>query len=252
MKIAERWFERRTFADDITLLWEPHVHPLLRCNIWHVRGRDRDLLVDTGLGVASLAAEIADLVDKPLLAVATHIHYDHVGSLHEFADRAMHRLEAPRMADYREFDSLMVDDFPPGFLGDYGDGSGFDTCLINAAPAGFRVEEFRIRSAPVTRLLDEGDVIDLGNRHFSVLHLPGHSPGSIGLLESGTATLFSGDAIYDGVLLDQLPDSSIADYLRTMERLRALDVRVVHGGHEPSFDGERLRALIDTYVRSRI
>ena len=41
MRIAQRWFERRTFDDDITQLWEPHVHPLLRCNIWHQRGRER-------------------------------------------------------------------------------------------------------------------------------------------------------------------------------------------------------------------
>jgi glyoxylase-like metal-dependent hydrolase (beta-lactamase superfamily II) len=251
MRIADRWFERRTCADGVTLLWEPHVHPLLRCNIWHVRGRDRDLLVDTGLGIGSLAAELADLIDKPLLAVATHVHYDHVGSLHEFSERAMHRLEASRMADYREFDSLRADDFPPGFLGEISDESGFDRYLISAAPAGFRVDDFRIRSAPITRWLDEGDVIDLGDRYLSVLHLPGHSPGSIGLHEPDTATLFSGDAIYDGVLLDQLADSSVADYLRTMERLRTLDVRVVHGGHEPSFDGARLRTLIDAYVRSR-
>jgi glyoxylase-like metal-dependent hydrolase (beta-lactamase superfamily II) len=251
MKIAERWFQRRTLSEGITLLWEPHVHPLLRCNIWHVRGRDRDLLIDTGLGISSLAAEIADLVDRPLLAVATHIHYDHVGSLHEFAERAMHPLEAPRMADYREFDSLCTEDFPPGFLGDYADAPEFDRHLISAAPAGFRVEDFRIRSSPVTRLLDEGDVVDLGDRHFSVLHLPGHSPGSIGLYEPATETLFSGDAIYDGVLLDELPDSSIPDYLRSLERLRALRVRIVHGGHEPSFDGARLRVLIDEYVRAR-
>jgi glyoxylase-like metal-dependent hydrolase (beta-lactamase superfamily II) len=46
--LATHWFERRRVSDDITLLWEPHVVPLMRCNIWHVRGRDRDLIVDTG------------------------------------------------------------------------------------------------------------------------------------------------------------------------------------------------------------
>ena len=81
--VADRWFERRALADGVTWLWEPHVNPLVRCNLWHVRGRDRDLLVDTGLGVASVRAAIADLLDKQLVAVATHIHYDHVGGLHE-------------------------------------------------------------------------------------------------------------------------------------------------------------------------
>ena len=72
LQIAERWFERRRVDDDITLLWEPHVVPLMRCNIWHVRGRDRDLFVDTGMGVASLKEAARDLLDKPVTAVATH------------------------------------------------------------------------------------------------------------------------------------------------------------------------------------
>lgn len=54
MRIADRWFERQGFDDGIARLWEPHVHPLARCNVWHLRGRERDLIVDTGLGVASV------------------------------------------------------------------------------------------------------------------------------------------------------------------------------------------------------
>ena len=54
LRIADRWFEWRRIDDAVTLLWEPHVVPLMRCNIWHVRGRDRDLLIDTGMGIASL------------------------------------------------------------------------------------------------------------------------------------------------------------------------------------------------------
>ena len=252
MRIAERWFERKTILDDVTLLWEPHVHPLLRCNVWHVRGRDKDLLVDTGVGVSSLAAEIADLIDKPLTAVATHIHYDHVGCLHEFDERLMHAVEAPRMIDYREFYSLKASDFPPGFLTDYLRDPAFDDFLINAVPdESFSVDSFRIQSTTPTRTVEEGDVVDLGNRHFEIMHLPGHSPGSIGLYEQASEMLFSGDAIYDGVLLDDLEDSSIPDYLVTMRRLRALPVRVVHGGHEPSFGSERLIELIDAYLSAK-
>ena len=71
MPIAHHWFDRKTIDDSITLLWEPHVIALMRCNIWHIRGRDRDLVIDTGMGLMSLSAEIADLVDKPVTAVAT-------------------------------------------------------------------------------------------------------------------------------------------------------------------------------------
>jgi glyoxylase-like metal-dependent hydrolase (beta-lactamase superfamily II) len=94
-------------------------------------------------------------------------------------------------------------------------------------------------------------VVDLGDRAFEVMHLPGHSPGSIGLWEPRTGIFFSGDAIYDGWLLDMLPDSSIRDYIATMKRLRSLAVTIVHGGHEPSFGRERMVAIIDQYLRSR-
>jgi glyoxylase-like metal-dependent hydrolase (beta-lactamase superfamily II) len=83
LPIAKRWFSRTGLGDGITWLTEPHAHRLLRYNLWHVPGRDRDLLVDTGLGIASLRGEIADLLDHPLVTVATHVHYDHTGSLHE-------------------------------------------------------------------------------------------------------------------------------------------------------------------------
>jgi hypothetical protein len=39
LEIAERWFEIRRVDDDIILLWEPHVVPLMRCNIWQAQGR---------------------------------------------------------------------------------------------------------------------------------------------------------------------------------------------------------------------
>jgi glyoxylase-like metal-dependent hydrolase (beta-lactamase superfamily II) len=84
-----------------------------------------------------------------------------------------------------------------------------------------------------------------------VLHLPGHSPGSIGLWDATSGVLFSGDAVYDGPLLDELSNSDIAAYVATMRRLRELPVRVVHAGHEPSFGRERLVELCDGYLRSR-
>src|SRR5260221_9616156 len=82
LPIAERWFEQQRIDAAITRLWEPHVVPLMRCNIWHVRGRDRDLVIDTGMGIASLVAAMQQLLDKPVTAVATHGHGDHIGGHH--------------------------------------------------------------------------------------------------------------------------------------------------------------------------
>ncbi|MDT7640500.1 MAG: hypothetical protein QOC83_4788 [Pseudonocardiales bacterium] len=161
LPVAATWFASTPVDAAITLFTEPHVHPLLRANFWHLRGRDRDLVLD------------------------------------------------------------------------------FD-------PA-----DYRLRPARVTRALGDGDTVDLGDRAFTVLHLPGHSPGGIALFEERTGTLFSGDVVYDGELLDELDGSDIEAYLATMRRLRELPVHTVHAGHDSSFDGARVHDIIDTYLRVR-
>ena len=94
LPIADHWFETRRYDDDVTLIWEPHVVEGVRCNIWHVRGRDRDLLIDSGMGLISLRDNLAVVTEKPILCVATHTHIDHVGGHYEFAERLMHPAEA--------------------------------------------------------------------------------------------------------------------------------------------------------------
>jgi glyoxylase-like metal-dependent hydrolase (beta-lactamase superfamily II) len=74
LEIGDRWFEFARVDADITWIWEPYVDPLLRCNIWHVRGADRDLLIDSGLGIMSLKEAARRLFDKALTVVATHTH----------------------------------------------------------------------------------------------------------------------------------------------------------------------------------
>jgi len=250
LPLSTHWFERKSVDDDITLLWEPHVVELMRCNIWHVRGRDRDLVVDTGLGVMSLVDELQDLVDKSVTAVATHGHGDHIGSHHEFNDVLAHPAEADQLwTDPMEtLDPLIA--WGQTALTEI-QASGYELThpyFVTALPAGVTIEGFRQTPAKVTRHIEEGDIVDLGDRHFEVLHVPGHSPGSIALWEERTGTLFSGDAVYDGPLLDTLDGSDIGQYCATMERLLELPVTVVHGGHDPSFDRHRLQQIARTYL----
>jgi glyoxylase-like metal-dependent hydrolase (beta-lactamase superfamily II) len=253
LQIADRWFEVERLSDGITRLWEPHVIRVMQCNIWHVRGGDRDLVIDTGMGIASLHEAARHLFDKAVTAVATHSHLDHVGSLHEFGDRVAHRAEADTLRRRSDNFSMLRNEHPVEMIESL-ERAGYEVgpCFVTALPhADFNLSVFNCPAAPATRLVDEGDVIDLGNRVFEVLHLPGHSPGSIGLWETATATLFSGDAVYDGPLLDEIPGSDIPAYLHTMRRLEKLPVRVVHGGHDPSFNGARLRQLARDYLERR-
>ena len=82
--------------------------------------------------------------------------------------------------------------------------------------AGWAAEHYRVESAPIVTRLAEGDRIELGQRTLTVLHLPGHSPGSIGFFDELRGTLFSGDALYDGELLDALERSNVEHYRKTL------------------------------------
>lgn len=250
LPLAERWFEHRHVAPDLTLIWEPHVAPLLRCNIWRLRGRDADLLVDSGLGLSSLRQAARELFAADVLAVATHAHSDHVGGLHEFEHRWVHADEADALAAGEDAFPVDVDGYSAQTRRALA-AVGYEVSggLLTAAPyRGFDARRHALKGCEPTRRLREGDVVDLGDRTLEVLHLPGHSPGSIGLWELRTGILFSGDAVYDGPLLDQLPGSDVAAYARTMRRLLDLPVEIVHAGHDPSFGRERLHELARAYL----
>ncbi len=251
MEIVSPWFKRKRIDDDVTLLWEPYVDPLIRCNIWHVKGRDRDMLVDTGLGIVSLRSAAKDIFDKRLTAVATHTHYDHIGGMHEFEERVVHESEAQIMAEGRSKMILRAGDFSDADRREFAAVGYPIDCdeLISALPhADFDIGSHTMRPAPCTLAVSEGNIIDLGDRVFEILHLPGHSPGSIGLWEQKTGILFSGDAIYDGALLTNFPGADLEKYVKTLIRLKTLPVRVVHGGHENSFGRERLLEIADKYL----
>lgn len=71
-------------GDSLYRINEHHYWEWNRANLWLIKGKTQDLLIDTGLGVAGLRQHIAELIDKPLLAIASHIHYDRAGGIHEF------------------------------------------------------------------------------------------------------------------------------------------------------------------------
>ena len=250
LPVAQQWFVRKKFSDEVTLITEPHVHPFLRCNIWHIRGRDEDLLIDTGMCISDLSAAATDLLKKKLVVTLTHSHLDHVGSGHEFECCHIHRAEeadAIEPAYQLPLDTrLWPDDIlkimaADGPIGDF---------VIDAVPhEGYDPAAYQQQPVSRTKRIDDGDVIDLGNRSFEVLHLPGHSPGSIGLWEKSTRTLFSGDAIYDGNLLDDLPGSDPEVYRKTMARLLKLPADVIHGGHGESFGREKLTEIATAYLQ---
>jgi glyoxylase-like metal-dependent hydrolase (beta-lactamase superfamily II) len=232
------WFRTRELEPGVFVTLEPSVDPMFRASIVTILGRERDLQLDFGCGVLPLRPELP-LSGKPVVAVASHAHVDHIGGFHEFSERLGHATEAAGFAGEPGFETF-ADEF-----------RAWPEVVSEPPRPGWSVLEWRLPPAPLTGRLDEGDRIDLGDRQFTVLHLPGHSPGGIGLLDEGNGLFLTGDAIYDDEILDDLPGASIPDYLHTMERLRQIDCRLAIGGHGPEMTRARLVEIAEDYLRRR-
>jgi glyoxylase-like metal-dependent hydrolase (beta-lactamase superfamily II) len=252
LPLCEAWFEAERVDDDLFRIVEPHVGVIIASNAWLVIGGERDLVVDTGNGLAPLRPFLQRLrpePDKPIVAVATHAHMDHVCGLYEFEERLLHRADVETAAAPDRL--LFADEIWPGALAQMAEaGYPVPALSLQAAPVrDFDPSAFVPPPATPTRILEEGDAIDLGDRTFEVLHLPGHTHGSIGLWDSARGTLFSGDAVYAlDPLLDTAPTSDAGEYVATMERLRMLPVEIVHAGHDQSFGRDVLIERCDAYL----
>jgi glyoxylase-like metal-dependent hydrolase (beta-lactamase superfamily II) len=255
LPVREEWFEALEVEPGIHVITEPATHALILSNTWLVHGRDQDLLVDTGNGIAPLRPFVDALredPEKPLVAFATHQHQDHAGGLWEFDERVAHASDAgeiehptplirgsdvwPAVADAMAWEGFPVTDV-----------------LMTARPSpDWDPDAFASRGATPTRLVTEGDVMDLGDRAFRVLSLPGHTPGSVGLWDDTDGTLFCGDVVYaEDPLIDQAPTSDVDDYIATMHRLRDLPVRIAHAGHDRSMDRPTMLRRCTAYIERR-
>lgn len=239
--VCRYWFSSRKITEELYCINEIHYWKWNRANIWLLKGRTQDLLIDTGLGVASLRQYISSLIDKPLLAVASHVHFDHAGGLYEFQDRAIHEAEASALANADPIATLCEPSL----------NWVLDEHFTKLPYSGFTASQYTFRGIEATQILHDGDVIDLGNRAFEVLHLPGHSPGAIALYDPLNKELFSGDVVYDGELLDQLPRSNPVIYQASYQRLKNVPVEMVYPGHYHYFGKRRLQELIQDYLEGR-
>jgi glyoxylase-like metal-dependent hydrolase (beta-lactamase superfamily II) len=234
------WFAREAHPQGVTRIWEHRIKPDFGANMWLVAGRDHNLLVDSGFGLASLRQNIPELTGKPVIAVATHSHCDHIGGFHEFSDIRIHGAEADILRN-------------PTIENTVAKGYMTEAMFEGAPPKGFDPAAIGFEAVD-PGLLGDGDVIDLGDRIFEVVHIPGHSPGCIGLFEQSSGILFSGDVVHggsNGIGRFHLYHSNLDDWLTSVERLRKLPVNTVHAGHFGSFGRERYLAVLDEYLERR-
>lgn len=220
------WFEVRTFPDGVIGIGEPGHFEDVKSFL--VPGDDLALLVDSGMGFANIRAVVEDCTDRPVLMVNSHGHLDHIGDNWRFERRWAHPADVARIRAGVPNERMQHFLAPDAFN--------------RPVPPSLDPETFEIPGTDVERTVDEGDVIDLGGRQFTVLHTPGHSAGSISFVEESSGVLIAGDAVYEGPLFAHHEGGSPSAYRTTLRRLRDLapDLSVVYPSHnryslEPSF-----------------
>ena len=229
--IADIWFGLEPCEGNITHIRETHIDQWAADDIWFVHGSERDLVFDTGTGLNSPEPVVAMLSKKPRIAVACCHFYDHAGGLYAFDERACHRLEAK---------SLIT---PPG-----NEESLWDEEFYALPYAGFSASDYSQKPTEPTLLLEDGDVIDLGNRRFEVLHIPGRTPGSLALWEESSGFLFGGETVFVDPFGHDFPPQNNELYVESLRRLGTLPVTKVFGGHYGSFKPEQLTQLIECEI----
>ncbi|HUU94447.1 MAG TPA: MBL fold metallo-hydrolase [Phycisphaerae bacterium] len=233
VKVASPWIEVYRVGPGTTALYEPgHWQEAIS---YLVEGRDRAVLFDTGLGIGDIKAVVDQLTTLPVTVVNSHEHFDHIGGDRLFADVA-------------------VADNPAG-LERLARGTGSLAGQITAdtvwmpLPPGFDRAHYETPPIRPTRRLVDGERLDLGGRTLEVVLTPGHTPGSLCLLDRGRRMLFTGDTLYPAELYAYAPESNLDDYVRSAARLGTLAdaVDVLCPGHN---EAKVPAALLTRFARA--
>ncbi len=208
------WFTVEKIDEDTYVLSEYRHWEETHCYL--LNGKDRSLLIDTGLGICSIYDEVTRLTELPIMAVATHVHWDHIGGHRYFADFFAHEEELDWLQGKFPLPVEAVRKMVA------------DRCEL---PKDFDRNAYTIFQGTPAKVLKEGDRIDLGGRIVKVLHTPGHSPGHMCFWEQERGYLFTGDLVYCGTLFANYPSTDPTAYLESLEKISALPVQKVLPGH---------------------
>ena len=204
-------FKVSRHADNVYTILEGD--PSNNVNIYVVEGKDSALIIDTGMGSGDIKSYIQTLTKLPLIIVNTHGHSDHTGGNRQFSKVYLH-----------------PDDFNMVGLKPRND-----------APA---------KSRGVTYIpIREGHVFDLGGRKLEVIEVPGHTHGSIVLLDKENKILFAGDNSNSIVWLFLSDCYPLEVYLKSLEKVEKLsgNYNIILPGHntplEKTFVSEQIGAV---------
>ena len=181
-----------------------------------LNGTERSLLIDTGLGICNISEVIKQLTGNPVIAIATHIHWDHIGGHKYYSDFYAHEAELEWLnggfpLPLEKIKAYVV-----------------DRCNL---PDGYDVNTYEIFQGTPAKVLHGGEIIDIGGRSIEVLHTPGHAPGHMCFWEGERGSLYTGDLVYKGTLTAWFPSTDPCAYLQSLEKVAELPVKRVFPAH---------------------
>jgi glyoxylase-like metal-dependent hydrolase (beta-lactamase superfamily II) len=206
--VPDDWFEVYRVADGVLAIYEPFQFQEVISYL--VLGSKEALLFDTGMGIGRMGALVAGLTRLPVTVLNSHTHLDHVGGNADFTrilamDTAYTRAHAKG-----------------GYTAEAAAAEVAPEALCRPLPAGVDAASYRIRGFTPTRFVEDGHRIDLGGRRLEVLHIPGHAPDAVALLDSAAGLLWTGDSFYEGPIWLFSPDTDWRAYAASVDRLAAL------------------------------
>ncbi len=152
--------------------------------------------------------------------IMTHTHLDHIGCLAEIRKELpgvevwAHRLEADLLEQGDERAVYGMDMFK----------------TLCQAQFGLRPGAFKFK---VDRKLNGGETLEVGGMAWEVVHIPGHSMGSIGLYHRSTKVLIPGDVAYADHAIGRfdLYGANASELKKSLTRLAELNVDILLPGH---------------------
>jgi glyoxylase-like metal-dependent hydrolase (beta-lactamase superfamily II) len=200
-------------------------------NIYLIEGKDSALLIDGGIGVADLNKFIKSFTSLPLINVNTHSHPDHSGSNPQFKKVFAHP---------SDFDMLR-------FFGSYSMRSNTIKAMAGKPlPDSVIFHVGDTLFYPVLLPVADGHIFDLGDRKIEVIHVPGHTPGSICLLDHRDKVVYTGDNDNTLVWLHPQDALPLDIYLQSLKKLkrRENEFTTLYPAHgqpiDKSFIGEQI------------
>lgn len=152
-------------------------------DVWSylIIGPEKAMLIDTGYGIGNLRGLCEQLTDNmPLIVVNTHAHRDHVLGNFQFDRVYMHEYSVPQLR------GMMYPQVRDHLLNEKGEGKWLIFDKEDLVP----YREYEMIGCP------DGYIFDLGNGYeIELIHVPGHLPGEIFLLDKTARILFSGDGV---------------------------------------------------------